>query len=163
MARPASRLAPLGPLGFGAMLLACTPSTSTRPPTHEALVNHHLQGKYGEVLTWCPRFIDDPGAEPGVSDWCLFAYPAAMRLSLDTEGALSFVRAMCRDFAGQPQGDEAFRELYVAETARWFALPMRLQKQDAQLVRAVASAVEDFGEACAVDSERVLPRVDTDL
>jgi len=145
------------------MLLACTPSERTRPPTHEELVNHHVQGKYEEVLAWCPRILDDRGAEQGVSDWCLFAYPAAMRLALDTSGALSFVRAMCRDLAGQPKGDQAFREFYVAETARWFALPMRLQGQLAALPRAVEAAVDDFGEACAVDPERVLPQVKTDF
>lgn len=145
------------------VLLACAPSRSSRPPTHEELVNRHVQGKYAQVLAWCPLILDDRGAEPGVSDWCLFAYPAAMRLSLDTAGALGFVRAMCRDLAGQPKGDEAFREFYVAETARWFALPMRVQGQDLQLGRAVEAAVHDFGEACAVDPGRVLPMVDTKL
>lgn len=150
-------------LPAAAMLFACTSIRSGRPPTHEALVNHHIQGKYAEVTRWCSAVLEDRGAEPALSDWCLFAYPAAMRLSLDTEGALAFVRAMCRDMAGLPKGDAEFRELYVAETTRWVALPMRFQGQDRHIGRAVVAAVSEFGEACAVEPDRVERMVDTTL
>lgn len=144
-------------------LTGCAAARTVRPPTHEQLVNDHMQGKYDEVLHWCPVILDAPGADPRLSDWCLFGYPAALRLSLDTPGALGFMRSACTDVTGKPQGDEEFRVFYVREVARWFALPMRLQKQDAALPRAVRATIDDFSEVCLVDPERVLEGLDTTL
>jgi hypothetical protein len=122
-----------------------------------------MQGDYGEVVRWCPVILDAPGADPRLSDWCLFGYPAALRLSLDTHRAQGFVRSVCTDLAGEPRGDEEFRVFYVREVTRWFALPMRLQKQDATLPRAVRATVADFSEVCLVDPEVVRAGLDTSL
>lgn len=144
-------------------LLGCAASTSSQPPNHEALVNEHMKGNYAEVLRWCPMILDDPGADPVQSDWCLFGYPAALRLSLDTDSALLFMRTVCTDLAGHAVGKQSFREFYVREVARWFALPMRLQNQDALLPRAVEATVADFSAACLVDPETVGRGLDTRL
>src|SRR5262245_21531100 len=122
-----------------------------------------MQGKYEEVLRWCPVILEAPGADPEISDWCLFGYPAALRLSLDTAGARGFMRSACLDVTGKPRGDEQFRVFYVREVARWFALPMRLQKQEVALPRAVAATVEDFSKICLVDPEVVRAGLDTKL
>ena len=92
-----------------------------------------MQGHYDQVVFWCPVILEAPGADPEISDWCLFGYPAALRLSLDTAGAGGFMHSVCVDVSGAPRGDENFRVFYVREVARWIALPMRLQKQDAAL------------------------------
>lgn len=144
-------------------LIGCAGSRPPRPPTHEELVNHHMQGKYDEVLRWCPLILDDAGSNPRLSDWCLFGYPAALRLSLDTPSALGFMRSVCTDMTGKPQGDEDFRVFYVREVARWFALPMRYQKQDVALPRAVRATVQDFSKVCLVDPERVQAGLETEL
>jgi hypothetical protein len=144
-------------------LIGCAGSRPAKPPTHEALVNLHMQGKYDEVLRWCPVILEDSGADPRLSDWCLFGYPAALRLSLDTPSALGFMRSVCTDVTGKPRGDEDFRVFYVRQVARWFALPMRLQKQDVALPRAVQATVLEFSEVCLVDPERVHAGLDTEL
>lgn len=153
----------LGSLVVVVALGCAAGNKDVKPPTHEQLVNHHMQGDYAEVLRWCPRILDDRGAEPSLSDWCLFGYPAALRLSLDSARAELFMRTVCTDMAGAAQGDEAFRVFYVREVARWFALPMRLQKQDAQLDRAVYSTVAEFSAVCQVDPEAVYAGLDTQL
>jgi hypothetical protein len=144
-------------------LVACASAGARRPPGHEALVNAHMQGNYEQVLRWCPVILEDSGADPAQSDWCLFGYPAALRLALDSEGALGFMRSVCTDLAGHPSGDEAFRVFYVREVARWFALPMRMQKRDATLPRALRSTVNEFSEVCLVDPEAVRVGLDTHL
>lgn len=146
-----------------APLISCAGVGSSRAPTHEQLVTDHLRGNYEQVLRWCPVILEDRGAEPGLSDWCLFGYPAALRLSLDTTHALEFVRTVCTDVTGQPRGDEAFRLFYVREVARWFALPMRWQKQDKALPRAVGATVDDFASVCRVSPRRVHHGLDTKI
>lgn len=153
----------LAALGLGLAVAACAAPGRSRPPGHEALVNEHMLGNYEAVLRWCPVILEDPGADPAQSDWCLFGYPAALRLALDSENALGFVRSMCTDLAGQPRGDEEFRVFYVREVARWLALPMRMQKRDATLARAVRSSIEDFSEVCRVTPAAVLVGLDTQL
>jgi hypothetical protein len=152
-----------GALLLSLMLTGCAGARAVKPPTHEQLVNHHMQGNYAEVLHWCPVILEASGADPRLSDWCLFGYPAALRLSLDTPGALGFMRSVCTDVTGEPRGDEEFRVFYVREVARWFALPMRLQKQDVALPRAVRATVHDFSKVCLVDPERVQAGLDTTL
>ncbi|PRP89944.1 hypothetical protein ENSA5_69450 [Enhygromyxa salina] len=144
-------------------LLGCAPGRPSRPPTHEELVVDHMEGDYGEVLRWCPVILDDPGADEPRADWCLFGYPAALRLALETERALAFVRSVCTDMTGRPDGDEDFRTFYVREVARWFALPLRLQRQDEGLTRALRGAVTDFSEVCQVDAQEVYFGLDTEL
>ena len=122
-----------------------------------------MQGNYAEVVRWCPLIIDAPGADPRLSDWCLFGYPAALRLSLDTPAALAFVRSVCTDLSGKARGHADFRVFYVREVTRWVALPMRLQKQDAVLSRAVRATMQDYGEICQVDPEVVRAGLDTSL
>jgi RNA polymerase sigma-70 factor (ECF subfamily) len=39
-----------GPLLSTLLLLGCASARTPRPPTHEQLVNHHMQGKYDEVV-----------------------------------------------------------------------------------------------------------------
>jgi hypothetical protein len=70
---------------------------------------------------------------------------------------------VCTDVTGKARGDEQFRVFYVREVARWFALPMRLQKQDIALPRAVRATVDDFSKVCLVDPEVVLSGLDTTL
>jgi hypothetical protein len=128
-------------------------------------LDHHRQIELADrlALRWCPVILDDGGADPRLSDWCLFGYPAALRLSLDTPSAMGFMRSVCTDMTGKPRGDEDFRVFYVREVARWFALPMRWQKQDVALPRAVRATVHDFSEVCLVDPERVRAGLDTEL
>jgi hypothetical protein len=152
-----------GPLLSTLLLLGCASARTPRPPTHEQLVNHHMQGKYDEVVRWCPVILDAQGADPRLSDWCLFGYPAALRLSLDTTAALGFVRSVCTDVTGEARGDENFRVFYVREVTRWVALPMRLQKQDVALPRAVNATVHDYSEVCLVDPQAVRAGLDTTL
>lgn len=146
-----------------APLISCAGTRGSRAPTHEQLVTDHLRGNYEQVLRWCPVILEDRGAEPGLSDWCLFGYPAALRLSLDTTHALEFMRTVCTDVTGRPRGDEDFRVFYVREVARWFALPMRWQKQDKALPRAVGATVDDFARVCRVSPRRVHHGLDTKI
>jgi hypothetical protein len=147
----------------GANVLGCASDRPSRPPTHDELVVDHMQGNYAEVLRWCPVILGDRGADPAQSDWCLFGYPAALRLTLATEQALNFMGMVCTDVASGSLADEAFRSFYVREVARWYALPMRLQRQERALARGLRSTVEAFSEACKVDPELVSVDLNTEL
>lgn len=143
--------------------LGCAPRPRSEVPSHDELVTDHMSGRYAEVVRWCPQILDDSGADPAQSDWCLFGYPAALRLSLDSEGALAFVRSVCRDLTGAARGDREFRAFYAGEVARWLALPMRLQRQDAALERALPLAIQEIGAACLVDPAELEGGLDTRL
>lgn len=148
---------------IGAGSFGCARERASRPPTHDELVIEHMQGNYAEVLRWCPVILGDRGADPAQSDWCLFGYPAALRLTLNTEQALRFMGMVCTDMTGGSLADPAFRSFYVREVARWYALPMRLQRQKRALARGLPGAVEAFSEACKVDPALVLVELDTEL
>lgn len=156
-------MARMGPLVVVAALgLGCAPAErGTNPPTHEQLVNHHLQGKYAEVISWCPVVLENGDSAPALSDWCMFAYPAALHLSLDTRGALAFVRTVCRDITGQPKGEQRFRDFYVEETSRWVGLPMRMQKREYELQRGLYDTIGVFSDVCSVDPEPIRRSIDT--
>ncbi|PRQ06594.1 hypothetical protein ENSA7_36970 [Enhygromyxa salina] len=141
----------------------CARGAASRPPTHEELVTDHMQGDYAEVLRWCPVILGDRGADPAQSDWCLFGYPAALRLTLDAERARSFMGRVCTDASGGSPADPAFRVAYVREVARWYALPMRMQGQDSALARGFGVTVQALSAACSVDPELVLADVDIEL
>lgn len=143
------------------LLLGCHPGSGSRPPTHKELVNLHLDGHYSHVIAWCPVVLEDSGAAPALSDWCMFAYPAAMRLALDTKGAVGFIRAVCQDITGEPKGDLDFREFYVGQAARWVALPLRVQGRDQQIERALSATVAEFSHVCAVEANKVRSGIDT--
>ena len=151
-------------LGLALLASACANQrTGSRAPDHEALVNAHMRGDYGEVLDWCPVLLEDPGADPAVSDWCLFGYPAALRLALDNEAAVVFMRTACTDLTGKVVGDEDFRVFFVREVARWLALPLRHQGLDATLPRAVRSVVQEFSGICQVEADAVARGLDTQI
>ena len=159
-------------LTFGAGLLAwcccanvfgCASERLSRPPTHDELVVDHMRGDYAEVLHWCPVILGDRGADPALSDWCLFGYPAALRLTLDTEQALHFMGMVCTDVTSGSLADPAFRTFYVREVARWVALPMRHQRQSRALARGLRATVEAFSEACELDPELVYVDLDTEI
>lgn len=144
-------------------LLGCASQRESRPPTHAELVVDHMQGDYAEVLRWCPVILGDRGADPAVSDWCLFGYPAALRLTLDTDEALSFMRLVCTDMTTGSLAEPSFRRFYVREVARWYALPMRMQREDRALARGLPATVEAFSGACEVDPTLVYVTLDTKL
>jgi hypothetical protein len=148
---------------MGGNTLGCASARDSRPPTHDELVVEHMQGNYAAVLRWCPVVLADPGADPAQSDWCLFGYPAALRLSLDTERSLSFMTMVCTDRTSGSLADPAFRIFYVREVARWYALPLRLQRQERALARGLRPTLEAFSGACSVDPELVLVDLDTAL
>lgn len=147
----------------GVSTFGCATERPSRPPTHDELVVEHMQGNYAEVLRWCPLILADRGADPALSDWCLFGYPAALRLTLDTEQALTFMTRVCTDAKRPGLADESFRSFYVREVARWVALPMRLQRQERALARGLRATVEAFGGACQVNPELVYLQLDTEL
>jgi hypothetical protein len=148
---------------LGSNVFGCASDRSSSPPTHDELVVDHMQGNYEAVLRWCPVILGDRGADPALSDWCLFGYPAALRLTLATEQALNFMEMACTDVARASLADEAFRTFYVREVARWYALPMRLQRQENALARGLGPTVEAFSEACKVDPELVYADLNTTL
>ena len=135
----------------------------TQVPSHDELVTDHMQGRYAEVLRWCPEIVEDIGADPAQSDWCLFGYPAATWLSRDREAALAFMRNVCTDLAGSPRGDASFRIFYVGEVARWYALPLRMQNRDKALERVLRATIEQLSAVCFVDPEEVERGLDTKL
>ncbi|KIG15658.1 hypothetical protein DB30_05406 [Enhygromyxa salina] len=150
-------------VAFAGTTAACARPPATNPPTHEALVTEHMQGNYAAVLRWCPMILADRGADPAQSSWCLFGYPAALRLTLDTEQALKFIGRVCTDTSSAALADPGFRTSYVREVARWYALPMRLQRQDRALARGLPATVAAFSEACQVDPVLVSTGLDTAL
>jgi hypothetical protein len=134
------------------MLAGCSTATTTRPPTFDDLVSSHLDGDYEQVLYWCPAYLDEPHAEPRLSDWCLYGLPAAMWLAFDSERALGMMRAVCTDVpTGQLRGNQEFRMYYAGEVVRWFALSLRAQRREVTLVRARDSMVEQVSAVCGVD------------
>lgn len=143
------------------LCLACTPKARTSVPTHEELVNDHLAGRYAEVITWCPRVLENGESNPAIADWCMFGYPAALHLGLDSKASLGFVRTVCQDITGQPKGEQAFREFYVEESARWIGLPLRMQGRERELDRALSATIESFAELCSVDAGAIRRHVDT--
>lgn len=143
--------------------LACRPKDRTVAPSHDELVTDHMQGRYVEVLRWCPRIVEDAGADPAQSDWCLFGYPAALWLNLETKASLAFVRSVCTDLSGSARGHAEFRIFYVREVVRWYALPLRLGGEDRALMRALPATVEVLSAACFVDPAAVHSGLDTEL
>ena len=132
-------------------------------PTHDELVLDHMRGRYVEVLRWCPRIVEDAGADPAQSDWCLFGYPAALWLNFETKASVAFVRTVCTDLTGSPRGEESFRRFYVGEVVRWYALPLRLEGEDEALMRSLPATVELLSAACFVDPAQVNANLDTEL
>lgn len=152
------------------LLLACAAASaachraSSRPPTHDELINAHLEGDYQEVLRWCPVMFDDPDSDARLSEWCLYGLPAAMRLAMDTKSAHDFVRTVCVDEpTGRVQGSQEFREYYVREASRWVALALRAQGRVETLGGALESTMADFSEACEVDAAVVAEGIDTQI
>jgi hypothetical protein len=140
------------------LLTGCETSTSmaTRPPSLDGLVNAHLDGRYEEVLRWCPLHLAEPLSEPRASDWCLYGLPAAMWLAFDTTGALAMLRAVCTDVpTGKLRGNEEFRSYYAIEVVRWFAMPLRMQRREELLLRARGEVVEQVSEVCGLDPRTV--------
>lgn len=146
---------------LAALCLACSPSAGSRPPTHEELVTHHLQGDYAEVIAWCPVVLENGDSSPALANWCMFGYPAALRLSLDAQASLTFVRTVCRDVTGQPKGELKFREFFVEEASRWVALPMRMQDRMQEMQRGLDATISDFAEVCAVEPAPIRRQIDT--
>jgi hypothetical protein len=147
----------LAGLAIGLLLLAgCTNPRATQPPDLDGLVNSHLDGRYEEVLRWCPHYLAEPLSEPRATDWCLYGLPAAMWLTLDTAGALDMLGVVCTDVpTGKLRGTDEFRSYYASEVVRWFAMPLRLQKRDELLVQARAEVVEQVSELCGLDPQSV--------
>ncbi|MCA9701519.1 MAG: hypothetical protein KC431_28625 [Myxococcales bacterium] len=150
-------------LASAATSAACHRSSS-KPPTHDELINAHLEGHYQEVLRWCPVMFDDPGSDARLAEWCLYGLPAAMRLTMDTKSAHDFVRTVCVDEpTGRVQGSQEFREYYVREASRWVALALRAQGRVETLGGALDSTMNDFSEACEVDAAVVAEGIDTKI
>lgn len=138
------------------LLTGCTTTTATRPPTLDGLVNSHLDGRYEEVLRWCPMHLAEPMSEPRASDWCLYGLPAAMWLAFDTTGALDMLRVVCTDVpTGLLRGSEEFRSYYATEVVRWFSMPLRMQKREELLLRSRGEVVEQVSKVCGLDARKV--------
>lgn len=134
------------------VLAGCSTTTTTRPPTFDDLVSSHLDGDYEQVIYWCPAYLDEPHAEPRLSEWCLYGLPAAMWLAFDSERALGMLRAVCTDVpTGQLRGNQEFRMYYAGEVVRWFALSLRAQRREVTLARARDSMVEQVSAVCGLD------------
>lgn len=134
----------------------CAHRVPLEPPGLEALVEAHLQGHYGDVIAWCPAYLDDPSASPRLADWCLYGLPAAMWLSLDQDAALALMRVVCTDIpSGRLRGDDHFRTYYAGEVVRWFSLPLRVQGQQSALVVGTRVVVEQASAICGADPRLV--------